>query len=100
MPKPPFTSRRRLLQTGLAFAAGAALPRAFAVENNSPRDGRLLVVFLRGGLDGLFAFAPVADPNLPSMRPGLSREVLASGIALGRSGFAAHPACRCSCRCC
>ena len=25
MPNPPFTSRRRLLQTGLAFAAGAAL---------------------------------------------------------------------------
>ena len=94
MPNPPFTSRRRLLQTGLALAASAALPRAFAVENNSPRDGRLLVVFLRGGLDGLFAFAPVADLNLPSMRPGLSREILASGIALERSGFAAHPTCR------
>jgi uncharacterized protein (DUF1501 family) len=94
MPNPPFISRRRLLQAGLALTAGATLPKAFAVENNAPRDGRLIIVFLRGGLDGLFAFAPVADPKLPSLRPGLSREALASGIALGQSGFAAHPACR------
>lgn len=94
MHRPFSASRRRLLQAGLSFAAGAALPAAFAVESSTSRDGRMVIVFLRGGLDGLFAFAPVADPNLPSMRPGLSREVLASGITLGRSGFAAHPACR------
>lgn len=42
----------------------------------------------------MFAFAPVADPRLASLRPGLSREVLSNGLPLGQSGFAAHPACR------
>jgi uncharacterized protein (DUF1501 family) len=92
MHRPPFPSRRRLLQAGMAIAASAALPAAFAIERKTTGDGRLVVVFLRGGLDGLFVFSPVADPRLAALRPGLSREVLASGIALDRSGFAAHPA--------
>jgi uncharacterized protein (DUF1501 family) len=78
----------------MALAAGVALPAAFAIERNATGDGRLIVIFLRGGLDGLFVFSPVADPRLAALRPGLSREVLANGIALGQSGFAAHPACR------
>lgn len=94
MDYPPLPSRRRLLQAAMALAAGATLPRAFAVDSGTPRAGRLLIVFLRGALDGLFVFSPVADPRLAALRPGLSRETLANGIALGQSGFAAHPACR------
>lgn len=93
MHRPSSPSRRRLLQAGMALAAGTALPKAFAVESSTARDGRLVIVLLRGGLDGLFAFAPVADPYLAALRPGLSRDVLANGIALGQSGFAAHPGC-------
>ncbi len=87
-------TRRRLLQSGLALGLGSALPTAFAVENDTRRDGRLIIVFLRGALDGLFAFTPVADSRLASVRPSLSREVLSNGIPLGQSGFAAHPSCR------
>lgn len=94
MDRPSFPSRRRLLQAAMAIAAGAAFPAAFAIERKTTGDGRLVVIFLRGGLDGLFVFSPVADPHLAALRPGLSREVLANGIALGQSGFAAHPACR------
>jgi len=94
MDRPSFPSRRQLLQAAMAIAAGAAFPAAFAIERKTTGDGRLVVIFLRGGLDGLFVFSPVADPHLAALRPGLSREVLANGIALGQSGFAAHPACR------
>lgn len=94
MPAPTSPSRRQLLHSAMALSITGILPKAFAVETNGVRDGRLVVVFLRGALDGLFAFAPVADPRLASLRPGLSREVLSNGIALGQSGFAAHPSCR------
>lgn len=94
MPSPASRSRRQLLQSALSLGIVGTLPKAFAIENDTVRDGRLIVVFLRGALDGLFAFAPVTDPRLASLRPGLSREALSSGIALGQSGFAAHPSCR------
>lgn len=94
MPALTSPARRQLIQSALALGIAGALPKTFAIENDSVRDGRLIVVFLRGALDGLFAFAPVADPRLASLRPGLSREVLSNGIALGQSGFSAHPSCR------
>jgi len=94
MPALTSPARRQLIQSALALGIAGALPKAFAIENDSVREGRLIVVFLRGALDGLFAFAPVADPRLASLRPGLSREVLSNGIALDQSGFAAHPSCR------
>lgn len=94
MHRPASPTRRQLLGAGLAFGLGSALRPAFALETDTPRDGRLIVIFLRGALDGLFAFAPVADPQLPSLRPSLSREVLSNGIPLAGSGFVAHPACR------
>ncbi|MEN3374480.1 DUF1501 domain-containing protein [Dechloromonas sp. ZS-1] len=82
--------RRRLLGAGLL---SAALP-AFALERPERPDGRFIFLFLRGGLDGLFAFAPAADPRLASLRPGLAKTVLSDGQPLGSTGFAAHPSCR------
>lgn len=83
-------SRRRFIQ---ACAAGLTLRAlgAYAVESASRPPGRLIVLFLRGGMDGLFALSPVADPRLPEVRPSLARTVLARGTALGATGFAAHP---------
>ena len=52
----------------------------------------MVLVFLRGGMDGLFALAPVDDPRLSEVRPSLSQAVAKEGIRLGRSGFAAHTA--------
>lgn len=84
------TSRRGFLASG---AAAMALPLldAFAFEGASAAPGRLVVMFLRGGLDGLFALSPIADPHLAARRPSLAQTVLAQGIRLGDTGFAAHP---------
>lgn len=82
-------SRRHLL-----LALPAALPlRAWAIEGGTAAPGRFVLIFLRGGFDGLFAFAP-QEPRLAELRPTLSRPLLAEGTALGRTGFAAHPAAR------
>jgi uncharacterized protein (DUF1501 family) len=83
-------NRRRFLQRS---AACLALPvvSAFGLESQTPVPGRLIVLFLRGGMDGLFAFSPVSDPRLPELRPTLSQTVLAKGLPLGATGFAAHP---------
>ncbi|HTY98605.1 MAG TPA: hypothetical protein VMB75_02135, partial [Rhodocyclaceae bacterium] len=82
--------RRRFLQWSAAGLAAAGL-EAWAVESPAQSPGRLIVLFLRGGLDGLFAFAPSADSRLGELRPQLARTVIANGIDLGGTGFAAHP---------
>lgn len=83
-------SRRRFLQWS---AGGLALHafNAFAIERAPQPPGRLIVVFLRGGFDGLFALSPVSDPRLSELRPSLSKTVLSQGTALGSTGFSAHP---------
>ncbi len=87
------TSRRELLRCAMGMLALPAL-RALAYPPGEGGQGRLVVIFLRGGMDGLFAFSPVDDPRLAQMRPTLSKTVLEQGIRLGRTGFAAHPSCR------
>ena len=83
-------SRRAFLgATGLLFAWSAA-PRLARAEG---RDPRLLIVVLRGALDGLSFAAPLADPAYAALR---------GPIALGAEGpaparpldgfFALHPA--------
>ncbi len=83
-------SRRRFLRCGAAGLSLYAL-NALGIENISQPPGRIIVLFLRGGLDGLFALSPVTDPRLAELRPTLARTVLAEGIAMGTTGFAAHP---------
>ncbi|MEL6645966.1 MAG: DUF1501 domain-containing protein [Pseudomonadota bacterium] len=46
------------LMTGVTFAA-------------APWDARLVVLILRGGMDGLDAVRPVGDPGFAAMRPGV-----------------------------
>lgn len=83
-------SRRRFLHLG---AAGLALPvlNAYGVESTGRVPGRLVTIFLRGGLDGLFVFAPIADPRLAELRPTLASSVIEKGTPLGVTGFSAHP---------
>jgi uncharacterized protein (DUF1501 family) len=73
------TSRRSLLLGGASFAAWAYLPIFAAAANG--RDPRLIVVILRGALDGLATVAPVGDPDYAGLH---------GSIALTRDG--AHPA--------
>jgi len=55
------TSRRGLLLGGASFAAWAYLPKFARAADG--RDPRLIVVILRGALDGLATVAPVGDPD-------------------------------------
>ena len=55
------TSRRALLLGGASFAAWAYLPKFARAADG--RDPRLIVVILRGALDGLSTVAPLGDPD-------------------------------------
>jgi uncharacterized protein (DUF1501 family) len=58
-------SRRELLLASGVLFAWAHMPRVAMAEG---RDPRLLVVVLRGALDGLAAVAPVGDPDYEALR--------------------------------
>jgi uncharacterized protein (DUF1501 family) len=85
------TTRRRLLLGGAALAASAALPDVLFAHTGG--SARLVVVILRGALDGLAAVPPYADPAYA----GLHRElaIFAPGVADGSlaldSNFGLHP---------
>lgn len=67
---------RRHLLAGAAGAAALSFP-VFAFGQAQATDKRLLVIILRGGMDGLSALAPVGDPSYASAR---------GQLALQRSG--------------
>lgn len=59
--------RRQFLSLAAGATAAALLPR-FALAAASQSDSRFLLVFLRGGLDGLHALQPVGDPAFAGLR--------------------------------
>jgi len=76
--------RRHFLTSGAALGCSLAAsplltPVAFA---QAPTDNRLIVIILRGGMDGLDVFRPVGDPNYAALRPGLN-----AGNHLDLGGF-------------
>ena len=85
------TTRRRLLLGGAALAASVALPDVLFAHTGG--SARLVVVVLRGALDGLAAVPPYADPAYA----GLHRElaILGPGVADGAlaldGSFGLHP---------
>src|SRR2546421_12015170 len=78
---PTSPSRRALLLGGASFAAWAYLPKFARAADG--RDPRLVVVILRGALDGLATVAPVGDPDYAGLH---------GSIALAATGE--HPATR------
>jgi uncharacterized protein (DUF1501 family) len=82
--------RRFLLSTG-ALAAGAALPNVLFAQTGG--SARLVVVILRGALDGLAAVPPYADPNYAPLHRELA--IAAPGAADGALAldgtFGLHP---------
>jgi uncharacterized protein (DUF1501 family) len=85
------TTRRRFLVGTGALAASAALPNVLFAHTGG--SARLVVVILRGALDGLAAVPPYGDPNYA----GLHREIAiaAPGAADGAlaldNTFGLHP---------
>jgi uncharacterized protein (DUF1501 family) len=84
-------SRRALLLGGASFAAWAYLPKFARAADG--RDPRLIVVILRGALDGLATIAPVGDPDYAGLHGSiaLTSEGPHAAVMLD-SFFALHPA--------
>jgi uncharacterized protein (DUF1501 family) len=78
-------SRRSFLGSGAAsLALWSLMPKtAFA----GTRDPRLLVVVLRGGLDGLAAVAPVGDPDYERLRGDIALPTAGEGAGLPLDDF-------------
>src|SRR5581483_2612589 len=64
------TSRRALLLGGASFAAWAYLPKFARAADG--RDPRLVVVILRGALDGLATVAPIGDPDYAALHGSIA----------------------------
>jgi uncharacterized protein (DUF1501 family) len=85
------TSRRSLLLGGASFAAWAYLPKFAGAADG--RDPRLVVVILRGALDGLATVAPIGDPDYAGLHGSIA--LTASGpkaASMLDSFFGLHPA--------
>jgi len=65
----PALGRRALL---LGLGASLALPGVRLAFAQAPGPARLVVVLLRGGLDGLYAVQPYADPDFTELRGPLA----------------------------
>jgi uncharacterized protein (DUF1501 family) len=85
------TSRRALLLGGASFAAWAYLPKFAGAADG--RDPRLIVIILRGALDGLATVAPVGDPDYAGLHGSIALTTDGPHPALPLdSFFALHPA--------
>ncbi|MCI4663664.1 MAG: DUF1501 domain-containing protein [Neomegalonema sp.] len=87
----PFAISRRQMLAGLAGCSAAAspllTPASFA---RTPSEHRLVVILLRGAMDGLSAAEPYGDAELARLRPGLA---LGGDALMDLDGrFGLHPA--------
>ena len=86
----PALSRRTLLAGSLGAAcclAASPLVTPMLLAS-APGDNRLVVIVLRGAMDGLAAFPPLGDPRLAAMRPKLGRM---RGVLELDERFGLHP---------
>ncbi|MBR0741739.1 DUF1501 domain-containing protein [Bradyrhizobium liaoningense] len=85
------TSRRGFLLGGASFAAWAYLPKFARAADG--RDPRLVVVILRGALDGLATVAPIGDPDYAGLHGSIALTADGAHPAIGLDSlFALHPA--------
>ena len=83
--------RRRFLGGAGAVFAAANLPRVASAAG--ARDPRLVVIILRGALDGLSAVGPVGDPEYVKLHSELALQLDGPHAALPLDGFfALNPA--------
>jgi uncharacterized protein (DUF1501 family) len=86
--------RREFLNLGALAAGGALLAPRLSFAGAAQGKSRLVVVILRGALDGLAAVPPSGDPDYPRLRGDLAlRAGGGAGGALPLDGyFGLHPA--------
>ena len=83
-----YTMSRRAFLIGCSVAASPLLtPVTFAAAKG---DNRLVVIVLRGAMDGIDVFRPIGDPDYASLRPTLAADAATSPDLNGF--FALHPA--------
>lgn len=95
----PTTLSRRAWLTRVAVGSGAGLALqwpgsrlALAATSPATDDRRLVVVLLRGALDGLAAVPPVGDPAWAALRPQAEADQARWGAPLPLDAqFALHP---------
>ncbi len=82
-------SRRALLKSLSAMGCSAAAHPLMSTVTfaSAPWENRLVVIILRGGMDGLDAVRPVGDPNYALTRKGRINDTLKLG-----GMFGLHPA--------
>ena len=90
-------SRRFFLKSAaLIGCSAAAHPFLSSVTlAAAPWEERLVVIILRGAMDGLDVLQPVGDPDYAALRPGMAAALAAgsAGGAINLDGFyALHPA--------
>jgi uncharacterized protein (DUF1501 family) len=86
----PAATRRALLLGGASFAAWAYLPKFARAADG--RDPRLIVVILRGALDGLATVAPTGDSDYAALHGAIALAVDGPHPAIPLdSFFALHP---------
>ncbi len=84
-------SRRGFLRGSQALLLSSALLSPSLVWASAPGDRRLVVIILRGALDGLDLLRPYEDPTWQALRPSLSASVGKDPLELA-PGFALNPA--------
>ena len=78
--------RREFIKFSASLTLAGATPWANSAQPAQAK--RLLVIMLRGGMDGLAAIPPFADPDLGPLRS----ELLPSNLLHGNQFFGIHPA--------
>ena len=87
----PLSRRDFLMRSGLIGCSLAASPLVTPVSfAATPWDTRLVIIILRGGMDGLDVVQPYGDPGLARLRGSLSGGPQAGALDLD-GYFALHP---------
>jgi uncharacterized protein (DUF1501 family) len=81
----PHPSRRSLVATGSALFGSAFIPRVASAAG--ARDPRLVVIILRGALDGLASVGPVGDPDYVGLHGPLALQFDGPHPGLPLDGF-------------
>ena len=81
----PHPSRRAFLSTSGALFGSAFIPRIASAAG--ARDPRLVVIVLRGALDGLAAVGPIGDPDYAALHGPLAMGLDGPHPALPLDGF-------------
>jgi uncharacterized protein (DUF1501 family) len=88
-----FTRRRVIAGAGAVGVAALGtqlVTTKYAFADPATTNRTLVVIFMRGGMDGLSVIVPANDPNLKKARPNIAVDTAA--LLPGDSRFGLHPA--------